>query len=66
MSYDDREAVIDMDQDHSAGGDIPDQDMDVAFSTMPPGDEGFDLSHAGGEHEVFDGFAEELAVRSGM
>ncbi|KZT18099.1 hypothetical protein NEOLEDRAFT_1080998 [Neolentinus lepideus HHB14362 ss-1] len=28
---------------------------------MPPGEEGFDLSHAGGEHEVFEEFAYRLA-----
>ena len=39
-------------------GDLPDQ----AFNTLPPGDEGFDISHAGGEHEVFKGVADELGM----
>ena len=49
MSYDDREAVVEMDDADIImdGGDQPD-DMDQAFDTLPPGEEGFDISHAGG------------------
>ena len=63
MSYDDREAVVKMDDADIImdGGDQPD-DMDQAFDTLPPGEEGFDISHAGGEHEVFEGAAEELGM----
>lgn len=42
-----------------------DGDSDV-FDTMPPGDEAFDISHEGGEHEVYEGIASELATLSGM
>ncbi|KAF8883571.1 hypothetical protein BD779DRAFT_1417169, partial [Infundibulicybe gibba] len=31
----------------------------------PPGDEGFDISHEGGEHEVFEELAEEINFMSG-
>jgi hypothetical protein len=63
MSYDDREAVIEMDIADTVMDD-GDQanDMDQAFDTLPPGDEGFDISHAGGEHEVFEGVADELGM----
>jgi hypothetical protein len=63
MSYDDREAVVKMDDANIImdGGDHPD-DMDQAFDTLPPREEGFDISHAGGEHKVFEGAAEELGM----
>ncbi|KDQ59626.1 hypothetical protein JAAARDRAFT_56628 [Jaapia argillacea MUCL 33604] len=38
-----------------------DDNHDHAFNTMPPGEEGFRLSHKGGEHEVFEDFAWDLA-----
>jgi hypothetical protein len=65
MSYNDRQAVVEMDQDYNGGNDS-DLDMDSTFTTLPPGDEGFDISHAGGEHEVFEGFADDLAARTGL
>lgn len=63
MSYDDREAVVEMDNADVImdSGDQPD-DMVQTFDTLPPGEEGFDISHAGGEHEVFEGAAEALGM----
>jgi hypothetical protein len=48
-------------------------DVDLGFdadnfdvlSGPPPGDEAFDLSHFGGEHEVFEDFAQEISKLSG-
>jgi hypothetical protein len=40
-------------------------DVDSLPYTAPPGEEGLDLSHAGGEHEVFEGLAEQVADISG-
>ena len=31
----------------------------------PPGDEGFDISHEGGEHEVFEDLAQGIADLTG-
>ncbi|KDQ55223.1 hypothetical protein JAAARDRAFT_344870, partial [Jaapia argillacea MUCL 33604] len=43
-----------------------DGNYDPAFNTMPPGEEGFGLSHEGGEHEVFEDFAQTLADITGV
>jgi hypothetical protein len=65
MSYDEREDIHQMDADL----------MDVGEDTMggtnavhsaPPGDEGFNISHAGGEHEAFEGLADEISKLMGM
>src|SRR2546425_6623987 len=59
MSYEDQEAVHQMDQDLDiVMDDFPDD--------TPPGDEGFDISHASGEHEVFEEFAQGLQDGMGM
>ena len=39
-------------------------DFDI-LSGPPPGDEAFDLSHFGGEHEVFEDFAQEISKLAG-
>ena len=31
----------------------------------PPGDEGYELSHEGGEYEVFEGLVENIALATG-
>ena len=40
-------------------------DVDAISGTVPPGEEGFDISHKGGEYEVFDDLTEGLAQSSG-
>jgi hypothetical protein len=41
------------------------QDVDAISYTAPPGEEGFDISHEGGEFEVFEDVAAGLAESSG-
>jgi len=60
LSQEDRDAVMDMDLEAGLAGDT-----DV-FDTVPPGDEGFDISHEGGEFEVFDDLAEGIAGLTGL
>ena len=49
--------------DNDAGHSLDDF---VAIScTAPPGEEGFDISHEGGEHEVFKDVAASLAESMG-
>ncbi|KAG1744661.1 uncharacterized protein EDB91DRAFT_1246775 [Suillus paluster] len=36
-------------------------EVEVFMHTAPPGEEAFDLSHTGGEHEAFKGLAHQLA-----
>ena len=64
MSEADREAVAQMDVDDAlpSAGTV---EYKAAFNSIPPGDEGYDLSHEGGEHEVFEGFAEDLSRWTG-
>jgi hypothetical protein len=59
MSYDEREAVFQMDVDMGF------EDEGVP-KFPPPGEEGFDLSHAGGEHAVYQDFARGLSDLTGM
>ena len=66
MSYDDREAIIGMDQDITAAEGNFEEQLDPAFSTLPPGDEGFDISHEGGEYEVFNSFTHDLEELAGV
>ncbi|KAG1854496.1 hypothetical protein F4604DRAFT_1932719 [Suillus subluteus] len=58
MSSDDREMVENMIIDHG-------MDVEPQLYTAPPGEEGLDMSHAGGEFEVFEGLAHEIAGISG-
>jgi hypothetical protein len=53
MSMEDRQLVEDMMADYSMDTDAP--------YTAPPGEEGIELSHAGGEYEDFEGLAEQIA-----
>jgi hypothetical protein len=58
MSSEDRNTVEMMLIDHDVSTDyIP--------YTAPPGEEGADLSHEGGEYEVFEGLAQQMADISG-
>lgn len=58
MSAEDREMVESM---------LADQGMefDPLPYTAPPGDEGLEMSHAGGEYEAFEGLAHDIADMSG-
>jgi hypothetical protein len=58
MSAEDREAVETMLIDHNV-------DIESIPYTAPPGEEGADLSHEGGEHEAFKGLAQQMADVSG-
>jgi hypothetical protein len=40
-------------------------DVTAVSHTAPPGEEGFDISHEGGEHEVFDDLVDGLAQSNG-
>ncbi|KAG2031724.1 hypothetical protein BDR03DRAFT_875348 [Suillus americanus] len=40
-------------------------DIKVIPYTAPPGEEGMDLSHAGGEYEAFEGLADQIVDLSG-
>jgi hypothetical protein len=59
MSMEDREMVENMITDHGI-----DTEPLVQY-TAPPGEEGLDFSHAGGEYEAFEGLAHEIASVSG-
>jgi len=41
-------------------------DVEAHLCTAPPGEEAFDFSHAGGEHEAFEGLAHQLADLTGQ
>ena len=56
-----RDAVQEMDLD--AG--LLDDDTAALPHLPPPGEEGLDLSHEGGEHEVFDSLVEDIAKATG-
>ena len=61
LSHADREAVENMDVDagHST------EDTAAVSHIAPPGEEGLDISHEGGEHEVFEDLVETLAQSKG-
>ncbi|KAG1781332.1 hypothetical protein EV702DRAFT_928311, partial [Suillus placidus] len=40
-------------------------DFEMLPHTAPPGEEGLEFSHAGGEHEAFEGLASQIAEISG-
>jgi len=61
MSYEDCETVQQMCRSLEEGPS--DSSM---FDSVPPGDKGFDISHAGGEHDAFDNLAEALSKLSGQ
>jgi hypothetical protein len=58
MSLEDRNATEDMMADHG-------MEVETVPYKAPPGDEALDLSHAGGEHEAFEGLAHQMADLSG-
>jgi hypothetical protein len=65
MSYADREAIADMDHGMDAAAEFAGEPMSSeGFIFL--GDEGFEISHAGGEHEVYAGLAEEVENVHGM
>lgn len=51
-----------MDQD---AGLADDDDVDAISHTVPPGEEGFDISHEGGEYEVFNDLVTGLVESTG-
>jgi hypothetical protein len=61
LSQVDREAVQRMDIDNGHSFD----DVEAVAHTVPPGDEAFDMSHEGGEFEVFEDIAAGLAQSIG-
>ena len=61
LNQEDRDAVQQMDLDTNYGTD----NVDAVSYTAPPGEEGFDISHEGGEFEVFEDVAAGLAELSG-
>lgn len=61
LSQEDRNAVEQMDVDSGIG----EADILAASSYPPPGDEGFDISHEGGEHEVFEQLAQGISNSTG-
>jgi len=40
-------------------------DIAAIVHNPPSGEEGFDLSHEGGEYEIFDGLIEDIAQATG-
>ncbi|KAG2738887.1 hypothetical protein P692DRAFT_201842716 [Suillus brevipes Sb2] len=58
MSAEDRDMVESMMADYG-------MDVDALPYTAPPGDEGLDMSHEGGEYEAFEELAHEVAGISG-
>lgn len=50
---------MDLDAGHS------NDDTATVSHIPPPGEEGFDLSHEGGEYEVFEGLVEDIAQATG-
>ncbi|KAH7922383.1 hypothetical protein BV22DRAFT_1048944 [Leucogyrophana mollusca] len=59
LSAEDRENIEMMFASHG-------MDDSNILSTAPPGDEGLDISHEGGEHEVFEELAQQMADLSGL
>ena len=61
LTQEDRDAVEQMDVDADGITD----DVEAVAAMVPPGEEGFDISHEGGEYEVFEDIVEGLAQSSG-
>lgn len=61
LSQDDRDAVEQMDIDAGHSG----EDVFAISHIAPPGEEGLDISHEGGEHKVFEDLVETLAQSTG-
>lgn len=61
MIYEDHNDVANMDLN-----DSNDQDAyNAPYDSAPPGEEGFDFSHVGGEYEIFERFAYDLNNNTG-
>ncbi|KAG1877140.1 hypothetical protein C8R48DRAFT_669110 [Suillus tomentosus] len=58
ISAEDRDVVESMIVDHG-------MDVKTLPYTVPPGDEGFNISHEGGEHEAFEGLAHQITDIAG-
>jgi hypothetical protein len=52
LSYNEREAVKSMYETQAM--DVDEDGLQIDVNSAPPGDEGFDISHARGEHKVFE------------
>ena len=61
-SQEDRDAVKQMDV--NTGHNT--EDIDTIAHVPPPGDEGFDISHEGGEYEVFEGLVDDVHRLTGL
>ena len=55
MNYDEREDIAQMDIDDDTHGGF-----EPAFISVPPGLEGFNISHEGGEYEDYEEFMEVM------
>jgi hypothetical protein len=66
MSYNNREDVDQMDVNLTMDVDVDSMGGIDTVCSAPPGDEGFDISHAGGEHEAFEGLADEVSKLTGL
>ena len=61
LSEDDRQAIAQMDFTmHGAAHDV-----EAAVNMVPLGEEGLDISHEGGEYEVFENLAKDIASSTG-
>ena len=60
FTYEERDVVEQMDIDSGFS-----MDPTANQEYPPPGEEAFDLSHEGGEHEAFEGLANEIAQAMG-
>lgn len=54
-----------MDIDSGPVGGFDDDNDEYPFSRPPPGEEGFEMSYEGGEFEVFDDLANDIARLQG-
>ena len=65
MSSKEWEMIQQMDVDNTHLHGETDIDYSSAFNSMPPGEEGFDFSHEGGEFKAFELFADNLTRLTG-
>ncbi len=61
MSEEERQAFAQMDIETFGSAD----DVEAVNHLAPPDEVGFDISHAGGEYEVFDDLAKDIATATG-
>jgi hypothetical protein len=61
LNEDDRQAIVQMDIfTHGTN-----EDVSAVVNTVPLGEEGIETSHEGGEYEVFENLANEIASAGG-